>query len=288
MLRCFQKSHWEIQKEEEEEEEEEEQKKKKERKTHLQRLSSGLLDGRQPLGTPPLPHTAHLLTPLSPQPVEGLDQLLQCLLDPLQSCHFSLRMVGVGDNLDGYRLPSFWPAKLRAARRAPAHPPLTTARSQASLGPGSKGWRNSQVHSAKGALADGGQRLCHKGKDLGGKVKGSQVPAALPGDVVVLQFLSHTGVIGYLCNLLDPRDLTRNVMGDVWHGSRQEVAQGTPLVVNIILVSYATDDDPETVCAQWSMPEFEHSSHFRRAAKQKPTEKMIRKLYEGNSVIYLA
>lgn len=63
-------------------------------------------------------------------------QLLQCLLDPLQSCHFSLRMVGVGDNLDGYRLPSFWPAKLRAARRAPAHPPLTTARSQASLGPG--------------------------------------------------------------------------------------------------------------------------------------------------------
>ena len=80
MLRCFQKSHWEIQKEEEEEEEEEEQKKKKERKTHLQRLSSGLLDGRQPLGTPPLPHTAHLLTPLSPQPVEGLDQVMALLI----------------------------------------------------------------------------------------------------------------------------------------------------------------------------------------------------------------
>lgn len=66
-----------------------------------------------------------------------------------------------------------------------------------------------------------------------------------------------------------------NLMDWPWHDTDMQV-------------SYATDDDPETVCAQWSMPEFEHSSHFRRAAKQKPTEKMIRKLYEGNSVIYLA
>ena len=44
------------------------------------------------------------------------------------------------------------------------------------------------MHSAKVALADDGERLRHKGKDPGGRVKGSQVPAALPRDVVVLQY----------------------------------------------------------------------------------------------------
>ncbi len=44
------------------------------------------------------------------------------------------------------------------------------------------------MHSAKVALANNGQRLHLEGKDPGGKGKGSQVPAALPRDAVVLQY----------------------------------------------------------------------------------------------------
>ncbi len=48
--------------------------------------------------------------------------------------------------------------------------------------------RSLQVHSAKVALANDGQRLHLEGKDPGGKAKGNQVPAALPRDAVVFQY----------------------------------------------------------------------------------------------------
>jgi len=46
------------------------------------------------------------------------------------------------------------------------------------------------------------------------------------------RFLSHAGVIVYLCNL-DPRGLKPKVMGHAWDDIWQEVAQGTPLVLII-------------------------------------------------------
>ncbi len=48
--------------------------------------------------------------------------------------------------------------------------------------------RSLQVHSAKVALANNGQRLHLEGKNPGGKAKGDEVPAALPRDAVVFQY----------------------------------------------------------------------------------------------------
>ena len=44
-----------------------------------------------------------------------------------------------------------------------------------------------QVHPARGALANDGQRLHGRVKDSRGKGQGHQVPAALPADAVVFQ-----------------------------------------------------------------------------------------------------
>ena len=47
---------------------------------HLERLSGGLLDARQPLRMSFLPSTALLLTPLIPQPQKGLIKVIALLI----------------------------------------------------------------------------------------------------------------------------------------------------------------------------------------------------------------